>query len=115
MCSKAIEVSCRLIALFTDDSCKDSEASTVGPLYVVRAMGSVFPCEWIFKTSWQKPRPYIQDVTTGDLGIRRVTLEYHLSYSNLSNCINGRIFSGAGPPKCLCEEEEELVKCYECV
>ena len=55
----------------------------------------------------------MQDVTTGALGVRRAALEYQVPRSTLSDRITGKVCPGAtpGPPKYLCEEEEEeLVK-----
>ena len=69
-----------------------------GLLYVVRALESVFPCVCLMmdlQNFMAKLRPYIQDVRTGDLGIRRVALEYHTEgwlCSTLRNRFTGRVF-----------------------
>ena len=55
----------------------------------------------------------MQDVTNGFLGVRRAALEYQVPRSTLSDRVTGKVYPGAapGPPKYLCEEEEEeLVK-----
>ena len=55
----------------------------------------------------------IQDVANGILGVKRAALEYQVPRLTLSDGVTGRVCPGAapGPPKYLCEEEEEeLVK-----
>ena len=61
----------------------------------------------------QQMEKAIQNVTNGILGVRRAALEYQVPRLTLSNCVTRRVCPGAapGPPKYLCEEEEEeLVK-----
>ena len=51
----------------------------------------------------------MRDVTNGVLGVRRAALEYQDPRSTLSDRVTGKLYPGAapGPPKYLCEEEED--------
>ena len=55
----------------------------------------------------------IQNVTNG---ISKAALQYQVLCSTLSDHVTWRVCPGAapGPPKCLCEEEEEELDSWLC-